>query len=58
MSSFHSSNMVRKPSRQNTYPISSVNREPRASTSLAERGATSTINTAAGRIDRPASNVE
>jgi hypothetical protein len=49
---------VTKPRRQNTYPTSSVNREPRASTIFAERGATSTMQNAAGRMAKPASRVE
>jgi hypothetical protein len=35
-----------------------VNRAPRASTSFAERGATMTMQTAAGMIAKPASSVE
>ncbi len=34
-----------------------MNRAPRASTSFAERGATTTMRIAAGRIDAPASSV-
>src|SRR5262249_40938891 len=58
MPSFHSRSIARKPSRQNTYPHSSVNRAPCDSTSFADRGATSTMRKAAGRIDVPASTVE
>ena len=43
---------------QNAYPVSSVKRAPFASTTLAERGATSTIRNAAGRMATPASKVE
>ena len=49
---------MRKPSRQNVYPTSRVNRAPRALMSLADRGATSTMRTAAGMIDNPESSVE
>jgi hypothetical protein len=50
--------MARKLARTNRYPASSVAREPRACTSRADGAATSTMNTAAGKIAKPASKVE
>jgi hypothetical protein len=57
MPSFQRNSIQRNPSRQNAYPVSNVNRAPLLSTSLAERGAISTMNTAPGRMAAPASSV-
>ncbi len=54
LSCFHSRSMVRKLSRQNRYPLSSVKPDPRAWVSRADSGANATMHTAAGRIARPA----
>ena len=51
------SSIVRNPSRTKTYPVSMVRRDPCDSTSFAERGATSTMHTAAGKIASPASRL-
>ena len=48
---------MRKPSGRRRSRRSNVERAPRASTSLADRCATSTMNAAAGRIASPASKV-
>jgi hypothetical protein len=54
LSCFHSRSMVRKLSRQNRYPLSSVKPDPRAWVSRADSGANATMHAAAGRIARPA----
>jgi hypothetical protein len=46
--------MTRNPSRHRVNPTSSVNREPRASTNLADSGAHTIINPAEGRMASPA----
>jgi hypothetical protein len=58
MFSFQSSSIRRKATKRNACPLSSVRRDPYRPTSLAERGATSTMKIPAGRIEAPASSVE
>ena len=58
MSSFQSRSISTNATRRSAWPIKSVWREPFACTSLAERGATRTMQTTAGRIAAPASIVE
>ena len=50
MFSFHSSSMARNPSSTIAWPSRMQKRVPRDSVSFAERGATSTMQKAAGRI--------
>ena len=58
MSSCQSTSIERKASRIGQLPGRSVRRDPCDPTSFAERGATSTMKTTAGRIAAPASSVE
>jgi hypothetical protein len=54
----HSSSMVRKLSRQNVYPASSVKPDPRACTRRADSGANPTRHTAAGSTASPEPSAE
>ena len=56
--SFQINSIQRNARNRKTYPKSNVKRAPRASTSFADRGATTTMTSAAGRIAAPASSVE
>jgi hypothetical protein len=58
MSSFQSTSIRTNAIRSIACPVISVWREPFACTSFAERGATRTMKTTAGRIEAPASSVE
>ena len=58
VSSFQRTNIPRKARKRIDCPRSSVARDPCDPTSFAERGATRTMNTPAGRIEAPASIVE
>ena len=58
MFSFQSNSISRKATKRNACPVRSVRRDPCSPTSLAERGATTTMNRPAGMIAAPASSVE
>src|SRR4029079_13062988 len=58
MPSFQRRSISTHATRKSAWPIKSFRREPFACTSFAERGATRTMQTTAGRIAAPASIVE